>query len=155
MLTACAECGGNVSSAAATCPHCGHPVMPDRTFDHEYRAMQHRDAAARSERSGIGTFNGLFAFFILLPMATCATCVCAPLAGVSAVKAFAESSEPLRFLLFLAIEFVICGVVLASPARASSRQWLMKEPFNALMGLGGLLFVALLLVFFTSGLSSQ
>lgn len=29
-LLQCPECGGNVSSAATTCPHCGHPLGGQR-----------------------------------------------------------------------------------------------------------------------------
>ncbi|MEE9297801.1 MAG: zinc ribbon domain-containing protein [Acidimicrobiia bacterium] len=30
-LVACPECGQNISSEAASCPHCGHPLDPRRT----------------------------------------------------------------------------------------------------------------------------
>lgn len=31
MLTTCTACQGNVSSAAAACPHCGHPMSIEST----------------------------------------------------------------------------------------------------------------------------
>lgn len=54
-LTVCKDCGGDVSTNAAACPHCGAPVKP--------LAVQQASTNTSKKRTGVGTL--IIALFII------------------------------------------------------------------------------------------
>ena len=77
QITKCPTCQGKVSSAAPTCPHCGHPFQPPQK------------SVAR------GVFWGLFLFFIVLPIAVFLGFIVIGAMGM-AVPAFSKARSATR-----------------------------------------------------------
>jgi hypothetical protein len=64
-LIRCTECGRDVSSKAAACPHCGHPISPQTIVDPEFHGKG-EGIFMKSMNCGCMVLLGIVGFIVLV-----------------------------------------------------------------------------------------